>query len=297
VRFLVAALIAVAPALASAKPVPRWQQLPLPPAMPAPSSDGFVERDGVQLYFATFGSGDPVVLLHGGMGNSDHWAHQVPELAKRFRVIVIDSRGQGRSTRTTTKPTYDLMATDVTAVLDHLAVERAAFVGWSDGGEIALKLAIHHPRRVTRLFVFGSHYDEKGTKPRKGPRSTTFTKYTAKCRADYQRLSKTPKQFDQMVKWLSPIWREPMGFSKDQLRGIKVPAVISVGEHDEIVARAQVEEMAELIPGARLEVLAGVSHFGLWQDPEGFGRVLAAFLAPVAAAPSDHERMRRSPSR
>ena len=80
-------------------------------------------------------------------------------------------------------------------------VEKAAIVGWSDGGEIALKLGIHHPTRVTKLFVFGASYDETGAKPRKSSR--TFAGYTAKCRADYVRLSKTPSAvrtgFDAML--------------------------------------------------------------------------------------------------
>src|SRR5262245_32192030 len=148
-RLALAVLVAMvatvaATAVASAKPA-RWQQVTLPPAMPKAATSGFVDVDGAKLYYATYGTstGTPVVLLHGGMGNSDHWAHQVRALDK-LNVIVIDSRGQGRSTRTKAAPSYDIMASDVLAVMDHLKLEKAAIVGWSDGGEIALKLGVNH---------------------------------------------------------------------------------------------------------------------------------------------------------
>src|SRR5687768_753967 len=133
-RLAVLLCIAFVPMLADAKKQPpRWETLPLPPAMPKASETGFVEvPDGTRLYYARYGKGDPVILLHGGMGNSDHWSHQVPVLAEKLGVVVIDSRGQGRSTRPKdpkAKPSYDIMATDVLAVMDKLAIERASIVG------------------------------------------------------------------------------------------------------------------------------------------------------------------------
>jgi pimeloyl-ACP methyl ester carboxylesterase len=269
-----AVLIALT-AIASAKPA-RWQQLPPPPPMPTPTTTGFVDVDGAKLYYATYGKGAPMILLHGGMGNSDHWSHQVPALAGKLRVIVIDSRGQGRSTRTKAPPSYDMMATDVLAVMDHLELTKAAIVGWSDGGEIALKLGVHHPDRVTKLVVFGANYNAKGSKTRKS--GATFNAYVAKCRADYKRLSKTPKQFDALVQWLLPIWRNPMGFTQEQLESIKAPTLVADGDHDEIIELSQLEEMAKLIPNARLEVFKDTSHFALWQDPASFNKVVVDFL-------------------
>ena len=246
--------------------------------MPAAADHGVVDVGGAKIYYAIYGQGDPVVLLHGGLGNSDHWAFQVPALAAKFQVITIDSRGQGRSTHTRAAITYDLMAEDVIAVMDHLKLERASMVGWSDGGEIALKLAIAHPDRVTKLFVFGANYDSSGSKPRGGPPAATFTVYAQKCRTDYQRLSKTPRQFDALVDYLLPIWRNPMGFTKDQLRSIQAPTLVADGDHDEIILLDQIVEMSKLIPNAKLQIFADTSHFALWQDPEDFNKVLLDFL-------------------
>jgi hypothetical protein len=104
---------------------PRWLTCPLPPAMPEPAAHGAVAVDGAEIYYAVFGKGAPVILLHGGLGNSDHWSNQVPALAEHYEVIAIDSRGQGRSTRTRAPVTYEKMANDVLAVMDKLEVPRA----------------------------------------------------------------------------------------------------------------------------------------------------------------------------
>ena len=95
---------------AAPKSPPRWQTLPLPPAMPAANDHGTITIDGAQIYWASYGAttGEPVILLHGGLGNSDHWANQIPALVDaKQRILAIDSRGQGRSTRTNARISYE----------------------------------------------------------------------------------------------------------------------------------------------------------------------------------------------
>lgn len=282
---LACVLVALAPGSAAARP--RWQTLPLPPALPEPTDRGSVEVDGARIAYAIYGKGEPVLLLHGGLGNSGHFGFQLPALIDRFQVIAIDSRGQGRSTRTPATITYDLMATDVIAVLDRLHIARASVVGWSDGGEIALKLGIKYPDRVHRLFVFGANYDASGSKAR-GSRSATFAAYMQKCRADYQRTLKTTRGFDELIAALLPLWRTPSGITKDQLRAIQAPVAVADGDHDEIILIEQIEEMAHLIPHGKLVIFSDTSHFALWQDPAGFNQAVLDFLtepAPAAAPP------------
>ena len=84
-------------------------------------------------------------MVHGGLANSDYWGLQVPVLAQHYQVIVLDSRGHGRSTRTAAPIGYDVMAADVLALMDALHIRKAALVGWSDGAIIGLDIAIHHP--------------------------------------------------------------------------------------------------------------------------------------------------------
>jgi pimeloyl-ACP methyl ester carboxylesterase len=267
------------PAAAHRKPaLPRWQQLPLPPPMPTATTSGAVEVHGASIYYAIYGKGTPVILLHGGLGNSDHFAFQLPALIDRFQVIVIDSRGQGRSTLSKAKLSYHAMAGDVVAVMDKLAIERAALVGWSDGGEIALDLAIHHPERVARMFIVGANYDAHGSKPRGGSSSPTFRAYAAKCRADHQQLSRKPSSFDAVIDALLPVWRNPAQFTRAQIESIQAPSMIALGDHDEIIVLDQIKEMAKLIPHGQLKVFADASHFVMWQDPTSFNNALVEFL-------------------
>jgi pimeloyl-ACP methyl ester carboxylesterase len=256
---------------------PRWQTMRLPPAMPSADDRGNAEVAGARIFYAVYGKGDPVILLHGGLGNSEHFGFQLPALVDRFQVITIDSRGQGRSTNDTTTITYDVMATDVIAVMDKLAIKRASIVGWSDGGEIALKLGIAFPDRVDRLFVFGASYETQSTR-RRGSPSATFALYSSKCRSDYERMSISGRPYNALVRDLLPLWRGPSGITKDQLRGIKAPVMIADGDHDEVIVLEQVIEMAKLIPNAQLRVFGDTSHFALWQDPENFNKAVVDFL-------------------
>jgi pimeloyl-ACP methyl ester carboxylesterase len=266
-------------------PRPRWLTLPAPPAMPRPDAQDSVEIKGARIFYAVYGKGDPVVLLHGGLGNSAHFGFQLPALVDHFQVIAIDSRGQGRSTRGTAPITYDQMAADVVAVLDKLAIKRASVVGWSDGGEIALKLGIAFPDRVDRLFVFAANYDLNGSKPRNTP-SPTFSAYAVRCRSEYARLSRGGLPYNAIVEALLPLWRNPTGITREQLQAIKAPVMMSDGDHDEIIMLSQIQEMATLIPNAQLTVFSDTSHFALWQDPATFNRVMVDFLTGPAAPAS-----------
>jgi pimeloyl-ACP methyl ester carboxylesterase len=254
-----------------------WKTTPLPAPPPKPVEEGSVKVGSVKIWWASFGAGDPVILLHGGAGNSDHWSSQIVALAEKFRVVVIDSRGHGRSTRDTKQAySYHRMAGDVLAVMDDLKIEQASLVGWSDGGVIALDLAVHKPGRVKKLFIFGTNYNLAGMKST-GPHAT-FATYFDKCAGDYQRLSATPKDYKPLVAALGKMWKTEPNFTKEQLVAIKIPTVVADGEYDEIIRQEQVKEMAKLIPGAQLLLIPETSHFALWQKPEAFNQALLDFL-------------------
>src|SRR5262250_2340295 len=115
---LLALLIALAPTVAQADP--QWLTLPPTPTLPKPVQSGVAPVNGVRIWYATFGRGEPVILLHGGLANADYWGDQVPKLEKSYRVVVMDSRGHGRSTRNEQPFGYDLMAADVLGLMDFL---------------------------------------------------------------------------------------------------------------------------------------------------------------------------------
>lgn len=221
-----------------------------------------------------------MVLLHGGLGSGDDFASQVPALAAKMRVIVVDSRGHGRSTRAASGISYHQMAEDVVALLDHLGIAQAALVGWSDGGIVALDVAIHHPARVTRLAVTGTNYSRAGARP--AGKGTPFDAYYARAVAEYRRLAPDPKQLPAFRKDLRAMWKREPAYTDDQIRTIAAPLLVLHGERDEIIRKAHVERLVELAPDAQLVVLPGVSHFAMWQDPAAFNRALLAFLRAPA---------------
>jgi pimeloyl-ACP methyl ester carboxylesterase len=126
----------------------------------ATAESGYVIHDGIRIWYSTFGAGPPVVLLHGGLGHSGNWGYQVPFLLENgLRAVVIDSRGHGRSTRDQRPYSYELMASDVVAVMDELLIENAFLAGWSDGACIAMILGATFPSRVSAVFFFACNMD------------------------------------------------------------------------------------------------------------------------------------------
>lgn len=277
-RAVIALAVVLATGSAAGASPNRWETLPEPAALPEPTATGDVPVDDVTIHYATFGDAKhpAVVLLHGGLGSAEQFGNQVPALAEHHFVVAIDSRGQGRSTRSKHPLGYHVMAEDVIAVLDALKLDRAAVVGWSDGGVIGLDLAIHHADRLSRLFVIGTNYDLTGM--RHAGTSKTFTAYFKRAKAAYKKLAPAPRQLAAVQKQLRAMWKSEPTYSEDQLRAITTPTTVALGDHDEIIARDHVEKLVELITGAKLAILPDVSHFAMWQDPDGFNQAVISFI-------------------
>jgi len=273
VALLVATQLLTAPANAQSE---HWMTLPPTPSLPTPQSSGQAEVNGASIWYAVFGSGPPVVLLHGGLANSNYWGHQVPALAQKYQVIVIDSRGHGRSTRSSAPYGYQLMASDVLGVLDKLGVQKAAVVGWSDGAIIGLSLAMNHPDRVARLFAFAANSDPSGVKD--VDKSPVFQQFVARAEKEYAALSATPTGYKQFVAEISTMWSREPNWTKADLAKIAVPTWIVDADHDEAIERENTELMAAAIPKAGLLLQPEVSHFSMLQDPAQFTADVLRFL-------------------
>src|SRR5215472_8297419 len=257
----------------------QWEQLPPTPELPKPDRSGTVAVNGIRIWYAVFGQGEPVIFVHGGMGNSNYWGLQVPALARHYKVIVLDSRGQGRTTWNSEPPlSFHLMASDVLGLMDALHIPKAALVGWSDGGIIGLDIAIHHPERLTRLFAFGAQSDLSGNKD-DGDKNPVFVAYMRRTKDEYPKLSPTPTELNAFSEQLNKMWDTEPHFSDEQLRGIKVPTWIVDGDRDELIKREHTDRMAVLIPSAGELILPNVSHFAFLQDPEQFNEALLHFLS------------------
>jgi pimeloyl-ACP methyl ester carboxylesterase len=276
-RLILAACCAL---LVAAVPVTRpapWQTIPPSPPMPPALASGMAPIDGISMYYALYGHGDPILLIHGGLGSADDWAGVIPALAARHRVIVADTRGHGRSTRTDAPFTYALLAADYLALLDYLKVPKVALVGWSDGAIIGLDIAITHPDRLTCLFAQAANATPSGLIARPADRHAL----TAAARLDadtYRRLSPTPGRYAAFRAALARMWETQPMFTTAQLGAIRVRTAIVLGDHDEVVSGTHTESLARAIPGARLIVLPDVSHFALLQDPAGYARAVLDFV-------------------
>ena len=250
--------------------------------LPVTNNQGYVEHDGARIWYASYGSGPTVILLHGGIGHSGNWGYQVPALVSSgYHTVVIDSRGHGRSTRDERPFSYELMAADVLAVMDTLNLEKAALVGWSDGAVIALILCDKSPAHVAGVFFFACNMDPSGTK------EFEFTPIIGRCISrhmkDYAQLSATPEQFNEFSEAVGLMQRTQPNYSADDLAEISVPVVVVHSEHDEFIKPEHAEYLARSIPNAELVYLPGVSHFAPLQRPGQFNRTLLAFVDKVLA--------------
>ena len=256
----------------------RWMTIPKPPAMPEAASSGLAEVNGIKMYYATYGAGDPVLLIHGGLGNADIWANQVIDLMKDHLVIVADSRGHGRSTRTEEPFGYDLMASDYLALLDFLHVDKVDLVGWSDGGIIGLDIAMTHPERLDHLFAHAANITTDGVDPSVADDPVFMGTYVGWMAEDYARLSPTPDQFDAFVGQISEMWAREPNWTDEQVAAITVPTAVVVGEFDEAILRPHSEKIAALIPGSTLVILPEASHFAMLQAPVEYTAAIRALI-------------------
>jgi pimeloyl-ACP methyl ester carboxylesterase len=249
--------------------------------LPVTSNQGYVDHDGARIWYATYGSGSPVILLHGGLGHSGNWGYQVSTLVSSgHRAVLIDSRGHGRSTRDLRPFMYELMASDVLAVMDALHLAKAALVGWSDGACTALILARKVPGRVAGVFFFGCNMDPSGAKEIVQP-DPILDRCLGRHAKDYAQLSATPDQFKSFAAAVGQMQKTQPNYSARDMADIHVPVAIVQSEHDEFIKPEHAEYLARSIPGAELILLPGVSHFAPLQRPEQFNSVMRIFLGKV----------------
>jgi pimeloyl-ACP methyl ester carboxylesterase len=255
----------------------RWNALPPLPPMPPTEQSGYAPVNGIKMYYAIYGKGDPILLIHGGLANSDYWANQVSALSKTHEVIVADSRGHGRSSWTSQPIGYDLMASDYVALLDYLKIPKTAIVGWSDGGIIGIDIAMRHPDRVTKLFAQAANVTTDGVKPNmdKAPAFAAFIKRSA---GEHERLSPAPQNNKAFLASIEKMWATEPNWTKAQLSEIRAPTAIVIGDHDEAIKRDHTDYMAHVIPGAKFIVLKDVGHFAMLQDPDAYTKAVLDFL-------------------
>ena len=252
----------------------------------APTATGYADVNGLHLYYETYGSGAPLVLLHGGMLTIDlNFATLIPTLARTHTVIGVEMQGHGRTANIDREITYPNLASDVVALLDHLGIERAAVLGHSMGGGVALELAVSHSDRVSAIVPISASVSKDGMHPDLLDPSTFETSPimpTAQDFADfkeaYQRLSPHPEQFDTFLMSLSAMDSDFAGWTDEQLAAISCPVLIVQGDTDfTLIAHAGV--MLAKIPGSALAVIPATTHMQVTRRDTILLPILERFFA------------------
>ncbi|MBO3744537.1 alpha/beta fold hydrolase [Streptosporangiaceae bacterium NEAU-GS5] len=256
----------------------------------------------MQLYSRSAGSGTPVVLLHAFPLSCAMWLAQREGLASVCRVVTPDLRGFGGTRLGDDPPSLDLMADDVAALLDEEGVDRAVVGGQSMGGYVTMAFCRRHPDRVLGVILA----DTKAVADVDAARANreriaqavlngengvlvdevlpTLLGPTTKARRAM--VSGRVRGMVQSAPAPAVAWAQramaarPDSF--DTLRALKAPALVLVGEEDELSPRSDAEAMTEAIPDARLTVIERAGHLSAVEDPEAFNRAVADFVKGLA---------------
>jgi pimeloyl-ACP methyl ester carboxylesterase len=233
------------------------------------------------MYYEVHGDGQPLVLLHGGTGTiQSSFAAQIPVLAQNHRVIAIEQMGHGHTGDVAGRElSYEGMTEDTATLLGQLGIANADVVGWSDGGQLALRLAFTHPELVRRVVASGVGLGAVTAQEQQAMRSLSSDHWSAPVREEYARVSPDGPQhwpifFDKVrTMWAKPSW----GFSEQDLEKIKAKVMIVAGDRD----FTRIEETARIyraIPGARLAILPGTDHYTFQKRPEWLNAMILDFL-------------------
>ena len=224
---------------------------------------------GIRMYYELHGHGLPLLLIHGGAGNGMQFSNQIRDFAAHHRLIVPDCCAQGRTTDRPGPLTYHDMAEDMIALLDRLQIRRVDVMGWSDGGIIALDMAMHHPERVNHLVSFGANFTPEGLgeKDLEWTRTATAASFGEGMRRDYRRLSPQPDHYEQAMEKILEMWRTQPQWTPDQLHTIRAKCLICAGDHD-LIRPEHTEQLARAIPGAELWIVPNASHSAMIERAE-----------------------------
>ncbi|RPD46841.1 alpha/beta hydrolase [Hymenobacter sediminis] len=240
-----------------------------------PAAGHYASVRGLKLYYETYGSGAPLLLLHGNGGSSQAFAKTIPYFAKRYRVIALDSRAHGKSTDASDSLSFEQMADDCAALLTQLRLDSAYVLGWSDGGITALVLAMRHPGKVKRLAATGANLwpDSTALTPRlwqqmqRGYREGSTQTFTdAKRRNDW-------KVF--LLDWNQP--HIPLS----ALARIQAPAFIIAGDRD-IIRAEHTLAIYQSLPRAWLWIVPNSGHATLHDHADEFNRKTDVFFRAKA---------------
>jgi pimeloyl-ACP methyl ester carboxylesterase len=232
----------------------------------------FYSFRGFSMYAETYGSGQPLLIIHGNGGSIANFSHQIPYFSKKYKVIVADSRAQGRSADKSDSLSYEMMADDYAALLDAMKIDSAFVIGWSDGGINGLLLAMRHPEKVKKLAVTGANLWPDTSAIFSDVEELIMPAYTEL----KDKQDKTPKQ-KEAWKLLRLLVEEPQ-IALNDLQKIAVPALVIGGDHD-VIKPQHTLLIAENIPQSYLWILPGSGHSTPIMHKEEFNKKIDEFFS------------------
>ena len=222
----------------------------------------------ISLHYTKSGSGEPLVLLHGNGESGGYFSRQIDYFSRVCTVYALDTRGHGQSPRGTAPFTIRQFAQDLLDFLDQQEIQKAAILGFSDGGNIALTFSLAHPGRVSRLILNGANLDPSGVKPSVQIPIVLGYKIASL-------FAKKSPQARCNAELLGLMVNEP-NIPLAALAELHIPTLVIAGSKD-MIKESHSRQIAQAIPGSRLEIIEG-DHFIAAKNPEAFNRVVEGFL-------------------
>lgn len=258
----------------------RWHSalstllLLLPVVLPAlvragPPPGRHFEARGIRTYYELHGKGTPLLLIHGGAGNGLQFSKQVSDFARHHRLIVPDCCDQGRTSCRADTLTYHEMAEDMIALLDHLGIRRVDVMGWSDGANIGLDLAMNHPDRVNHVVTFGANFSPGGLREpdRTWAANATPESLGTGTRDGWTQLAPDTSRYVEAMTRVLALWRTQPDWTPTDLGRIRAKVLVCAGEND-VIRLDHTEALAKAIPGAQLWIVPGASHGAMIERPD-----------------------------
>jgi pimeloyl-ACP methyl ester carboxylesterase len=254
--------------------VTSFGQSPTTPYGDNPEAGAFKKINGINLYYETYGSGKPLVFLHGNGGSIKSARNKIEYFKKYFNVIAIDSRGHGKSVDPAPHLSYVQMAKDVSLLLDSLHLDSVYVSGQSDGGILGLLLAINHPKKVSKVVTFGANIF---------PGKKSVPDIIDKMVMDTLRLTK-----DFQTRRLFELLGQQPDITEKDLQKISCPFLLISGDRD-VIRLEHTLTIFYNIKKSNLFIMPGSTHFGSYEKPELFNTVVMDFFNKPFAAPSTVE--------
>ena len=226
-------------------------------------------HDGVKLYYEVYGTGEPLLLVHGNGGSLGELSAQIEYFRKRYKVIAMDSRDHGRSADSSDKLTYEKMTDDLAALLDHLHAGPAYVVGWSDGGIEALLLGIRHPAKVKKLVSMAANLVPESIHPD----ATTLIKSMIE---SMPLATKATPEGKRELKVTEMMLVEPQ-IPLTALEKIEAPTLILASDHD-LIREEHTLDIYHHLRHAQLGIFPDATHMIPYDDPARFNSTVERFL-------------------